>query len=110
MLMPCEIVTKEFIPTLRLLIIKDLYSNYKMTQVGIATKLNLTQAAISKYLSGDYSNDLRTLEKNEKMQHIAKKIASHIADKNSDKIKVVNSICKSCEEFFAEEWDCKISG
>ena len=61
MLMPCEIVTKQFVPALRACIIKDLYNKHKLTQIQIAKKLNLTQASISKYLAEDYGKDIKEL-------------------------------------------------
>ncbi len=46
----CEIVVKQLLPTLRMLVARELF-NKGLTQEEIAKKLGVTQAAISKYLS-----------------------------------------------------------
>ena len=109
MLMPCEIVTKQFVPALRACIIKDLYNKHKLTQIQIAKKLNLTQASISKYLAEDYGKDIKELVNDKKIQEMAKTISVSIVNEGN-KAKVAGEVCKSCEKFFGSEWDCKISG
>jgi len=44
-------------------IIKDLMKLNKITQAELAKKLNVTQASVSRYLSGSMQMDIDTLEK-----------------------------------------------
>ncbi|MDE1869253.1 MAG: helix-turn-helix domain-containing protein [Candidatus Micrarchaeota archaeon] len=49
-----------------------------MPQIEIAKMLGITQAAISKYLSGDYSKRVKELEKGISSEGIAERIASQV--------------------------------
>lgn len=47
---PCEEISKNVIPTTRALLVKDLIERHKLSQVEVATKLGVTQPAVSQYL------------------------------------------------------------
>ena len=110
MLMPCEIVIKEFLPAMRAGVTKILSEKYNFTQADIASQLGLTQAAVSKYLSGDYSNEIKIVQKVSDIQKMAESTAHMIAEKNASKLQVVNSICNSCQSVFGDKWHCEIRG
>lgn len=110
MLMPCEVVIKEFLPAMRASVTKILSEKYSFTQMDIASQLGLTQAAVSKYLSGDYSNEIKIVQKVSDVQKMAEKTAHMIAEKKASKIQVVNSLCGSCQSFFGDKWTCEIRG
>jgi predicted transcriptional regulator len=57
-----EHMVKEFMPALRAKSAK-LMDNRGLSQKEIAHALNMTQAAISKYLSGKYSHEVKIVEK-----------------------------------------------
>lgn len=103
MLMPCENIIKVFLPAMKSSITKELMKKYNFTQVDVATTLGLTQAAISKYLSGRYSKVIKNVEKNENVKKMAERIAHSIAKENASKSKVVNLMCKSCIRFTGSE-------
>ena len=50
-----EVAVKEITPAVRLLIARELKAKYNMREKDIAKRLNIAQAAVSKYLSGKYS-------------------------------------------------------
>jgi len=106
--MPCEAVIKEFLPAMRANVTKILADRYNFTQLEIASKLGLTQAAVSKYLSGDYSPEVKVVEKVSEIKAMAKDVARKIAEEKASKLQIVNSICKSCESFFGDKWHCEI--
>lgn len=110
MLMPCEMVIKEFLPAMRASVTKILSEKYSFTQADIANQLGLTQAAVSKYLSGDYSNEIKIVQKVSDIQKMAEKTAHMIAEKKASKPQVVNSLCTSCQSFFGDKWTCEIRG
>lgn len=109
MLMPCEVVIKEFLPAMRANITKILASKHHLTQAEIASQLGLTQAAVSKYLSGDYSNEVKVIEKVPEIKKMAEMVSRKIAVDNAPKLHIVNSVCKSCQNFFGDKWHCEIS-
>lgn len=49
MLQPFEVVTAKLLPTIRARLAQVLLDDYKMTQVEIAKRLGITQAAVSHY-------------------------------------------------------------
>jgi len=109
MLMPCEVVIKEFLPAMRANITKILASKHNFTQAEIASQLGLTQAAVSKYLSGDYSNEVKVVEKVSEIKQMAEMVVKKIAIEKASKLHIVNSVCKSCQSFFGDKWHCEIS-
>jgi len=52
MKIPCEIIVWEVLPAIRREIAKSLIKNHSLTQREAAKKLGLTEAAVSRYLSG----------------------------------------------------------
>jgi len=70
MKIPCEIIVWEVLPVIRREIAKSLIKNHSLTQREAAKKLGLTEAAVSRYLSGkrggieiNDDNILREIEK-----------------------------------------------
>ncbi len=93
----CEIVVEQVLPTIRVMVVKDLIKRYKLSQVDVAKKLGITQPAVSQYVS-----DLRGKREMEKillkaMGKDIKKLADDIANgklKQADVIKQYCGICK----------------
>ena len=54
-----ERATKEIIPAVRVVIAKELSERYKMKEEEIARMLNVAQAAVSKYISDKYSDQIK---------------------------------------------------
>ena len=109
MLMPCEVVIKEFLPAMRANITKILAIQHNFTQIEIASNLGLTQAAVSKYLAGDYSAEVKVIERVPEIRNMAEMVAKKIAIEKASKLHIVNSVCKSCQSFFGDKWHCEIS-
>ncbi len=108
MLMPCEIMMKSFLPAIRASVTKELSSQHKWNQTEIAKTLGVTQAAVSKYLSGKYAKNIKILEETKEVKNIGKEIASNVATKNASKMEVVDHICTSCESM-AGDIGCKVN-
>lgn len=110
MMMPCESIVKLFLPAIRAGVTKELYKKYNFNQVDIATKLGITQAAVSKYISGKYSKQIKTLEGNREISERIKKIASLVASKKSKESEgLIESTCYACKDYISEGWDCGVS-
>ncbi|MBI5229073.1 hypothetical protein HY991_03100 [Candidatus Micrarchaeota archaeon] len=98
MLFPCEIVVKRFLPAMRAEITKEL-ARKEFTQEEIAGLLGLTQAAVSKYLSGDYGKEIKVFEKNQEVREEARKIANEIADGKLKTRGIIRETCITCRKF-----------
>jgi predicted transcriptional regulator len=52
MKIPCEIIVWQVLPVIRKEFAKNMIENHKLTQKNTAKKLGLTEAAVSRYVSG----------------------------------------------------------
>jgi len=97
---------KQLLPAIRVSVTKELTKKYNFNQIEIASKLGVTQAAVSKYLSGDYAQSIKEVENKKSVRQNSKKIAYLIANGKSNKKQIVEAICLSCKEVLESE--CKI--
>ena len=94
---PCETVMKESLPILRSLIVKDLIEKYGFSQVEVANKLGMTQAAISQYVSSKRGiKKSAKIEKSSKLKTMARQISKDIAENNRSDFDVTTLLCKLC--------------
>ena len=91
MSLPCEFIAKYVIPSLRREIVRILSEEYEMSNREIAKKLDLTDAAVSQYLSGKRGAGF---ELNEKILTMVRESADRIA---RGKTSIDEEICKICE-------------
>jgi predicted fused transcriptional regulator/phosphomethylpyrimidine kinase/predicted transcriptional regulator len=90
---PCENVVRQFLPLLRALVSKDLMTRYGWTQNQIATRLGVTQPAISSYISFLERKDLEGFNL-EELSQVAGEIASGYTN---NEISLSDSILKVCQ-------------
>lgn len=102
MLTPCEAVLKGFLPGMKASVSKLLVNEYGFSQTEAAEKLGLTQAAVSKYLSGDYSNEIKKLERNKLVREKSQLIAREIVEKKVGKKQVSTMVCDTCSNLSPE--------
>ncbi|OGD54309.1 hypothetical protein A3K80_08190 [Candidatus Bathyarchaeota archaeon RBG_13_38_9] len=94
---PCETVVKKSLPILRSLIIKELIEKYDFSQVEIANKLGMTQAAISQHVN--YKRGIKKstkLEMSSELKMMARKIAKDIAKNKQSDFDVTPHLCDLC--------------
>jgi predicted transcriptional regulator len=94
----CEVVVKQLIPAVRIRAAKQLYNKHNFNQKEIASKLGITQAAVSKYLSGNYTEEIKKLEKDEIVDKISNEIVKAIIKKTFDKSSFEKITCKHCNK------------
>lgn len=96
-------VIKKLMPAIRASVAKEFADRYHMTQTEISKKLGVTQAEVSKYLKGMYSDSLKKKEAGipkSAIQEIAKDIAE---DRDHD---AQREICKLCGK--NSDFDCTL--
>ncbi len=96
--------SKLIIPAARSVIAKELKERYHLTEQEIAARLGIAQAAVSKYLSGKYSDRIKDMESRISKEWIAGKI-SLLA--GGDRKYANSAICTVCKKENA--FDCKFS-
>ncbi len=98
MYLPCESIGRRLLPVFRSYIAKDLIEKYGFTQIEVAKKLGITQAAISQYLH--LKRGIRDLEQFKEIlpviQSAASEMASEIASGRIDTNKIVLRFCELC--------------
>jgi predicted fused transcriptional regulator/phosphomethylpyrimidine kinase/predicted transcriptional regulator len=95
--LPSEIVVERFLPTARAMLATEL-ADAGLSQQAIATKLGLSQAAVSKYLSGEQTGDPRFAD-NEQMQATIQRIATGIADGEMGDYEALAELLELVREF-----------
>jgi predicted transcriptional regulator len=90
----CEFVAQHFLPIYRSLIAQELLTKYGLSQVEVAKKLDITQAAVSQYLYKKRGKREIQQPYFHKIEDLAKKTAHEISH---DKIPLKNALCRICE-------------
>lgn len=80
--LPGEIVVADVLPTLRVLLAREL-ADQSLTQQSIADRLGVTQAAVSNYLSDDPELE-PVIAENERVQETVERIAAGFAEGTID--------------------------
>jgi predicted transcriptional regulator len=109
MIIPCEVVIKYFIPAIRANTAKTLASKYNFSQLEIASKLGITQAAVSKYLNGKYSSEIKRLENKKFLKKLSLNLAYSIARQKKAKIEFAKEFCKICKLSIRKNFRCEAS-
>jgi predicted transcriptional regulator len=104
---PCELAVKEFLPSLRAAIVKELSESYCMKQTDIADALGITQASVSQYLNVERAKEARFTSL-EGFTRAVQKIAENIARENASKAAVLTSICNICSEIRKSDEFCQV--
>ena len=94
MKVPCEIIVWEILPIIRKEFAKSLIKNHSLTQRQAAEKLGLTEASVSRYISGK-RGEIKKLNK-EMMEEIQK---STTRIYTGDSLILVEEICRICNIF-----------
>lgn len=104
-MLACEVVVKQFLPALRAELSRELQKK-GFNQTEIADVLGITQAAVSKYLSGNYGKDIKKVGKREEIRNTVKEIAEEIAE--NKEINLMAEVCSACKEFRNEGLVCEL--
>lgn len=90
-----ENMVKEFLPALRISAARKMRKEYGLNQAKIAGLLDTTQAAVSKYLSGRYSIEVKRFEKTLNETEVAAFVKAVIENK---KLEAQKTVCKMCSK------------
>jgi hypothetical protein len=96
---PCEIIVWNVVPIIRKEIAKNLIKNYGFTQRKTADKLGITEAAVSRYVSG--KRGVLEIRDDEILKEI-KESAKRIAKENGPA--VIEETCRICRLLKSREF------
>ena len=92
MKVPCEIIVWEILPIIRKEFAKSLIKNHGLTQRKSAEKLGLTEATVSRYISGKRG---KIKKLNKKLMLEIQKSTARICKGND--LTVVEETCRICD-------------
>lgn len=95
--LPSEIVVERFLPTARAMLATEL-ADHGFSQQAIAERLGISQAAVSKYLSGEQTGDPHFTEE-PRMQEVVEHIAAGFADGSVDEYEALSELLALIREF-----------
>lgn len=101
---PCEIVVWYLIPGIRSVLAKELF-NLGMKQKEISKILDITQPAVSQYLSDKRGNEVGF---SDEILVMIKNLANDLKDGKIEKIDIIPRICEICRKTKAEDILCMI--
>jgi len=104
----CETVAQNLLPTLRALIAKELMEKYKLTQQATASKLGLTQSAISQYMRELRGSKTRILEKDNIVNKEIENFASRIVSEELNALATLDAFCNICRTIRKRKLLCEI--
>jgi len=96
MLMPCEVVVKSLVPSIRSAIAKELTETYGLKQKEVANLLGVTQTAVSKYTRRVRGTVVK-VEDVEEVQPIFKETVVLLANRNISRYELAGRFCEICE-------------
>ncbi|MHA1654051.1 MAG: thiamine-phosphate synthase family protein [Candidatus Thorarchaeota archaeon] len=88
---PCELVQREYLPALRSTLAAALHAR-GLSQNRIAAMMDITQAAVSKYLS----NPIEATIGKKQIAALAEKLANGLVDGSLSSDRMVTEICTTC--------------
>ena len=101
---PCEIVVWYVIPSIRSELAKELL-NLGMKQKEISEVLDITQPAVSQYISDKRGKEIKF---NNDIQVLIKKFAEDLYEKRATGKDVISKICEICRRIKSEDILCQL--
>ncbi len=101
---PCEIVVWYVIPTIRSELAKELL-NLGMKQKQISEILDITQPAVSQYISDKRGHGIKF---EPEVMNMIKEFARDLVDGKAAQIDIIPKMCEICKKIKAEEVICQI--
>jgi predicted transcriptional regulator len=104
---PCEIIVNRMLPHIRAEIVRILINDYNMKQIDVATRLGITQASVSQYISSARGGDDFLHNMFPEMKEYTKNIAEKIAS-GENKEGQIALLCQICEHIREKENFCTL--
>jgi len=102
---PCEIVVWYVIPTVRSILAKELF-NLGMKQREISELLDITQPAVSQYLSDKRGG--REVELSDEIKKMIKELAFNLKEGFASQPDIIAEICEICRKTRTEDILCSL--
>jgi uncharacterized protein len=101
---PCEIVVWYVIPTIRSELAKELL-NLGMKQKEISELLDITQPAVSQYISDKRGHGIKF---NDETQNLIKQFAKGLVEEKYTQRDIIPHVCEICRKVKTDEVLCQL--
>ncbi len=101
---PCEIVVWYVIPTIRSELAKELL-NLGMKQKEISELLDITQPAVSQYISDKRGHGLKF---NDETQNLIREFAKGLVEQKYNQRDIIPHVCQICKKVKTDEILCQL--
>lgn len=94
----CEVVARYVLPVFRAMIAKEMMAKFQLSQCEVASRLGVTQAAISHYLKSKRGSKMVSeLEKIPEVVLAVERISTELGHSKGDEDKVFEEFCSLCK-------------
>ncbi len=94
MKLPCEIVAKDILPTIRSAVVFILYNEHNLTQTEIAEKMGITQASVNQYIQKTRGKNKVILDQIPEIKEKLREIAEIVLRDEG----YFDSLCNLCKD------------
>jgi len=101
---PCETAARYLLPSIRALIAKKLIEDYNFTQQEAASRLGMTQSAMSRYL-GEKRGAI--INMNREMDSLADNVTKSIYEGRITQEEFAAQLCNICMRYRNDEGICR---
>jgi predicted transcriptional regulator len=106
---PCMIVVQYVLPTIRMLILKDLIEKQNLRKIDASKRMELTPAAITQYMKGERGKAFaEKISKSGKAMKIVSDLAEALANDDIPAENTIDKLCEACSTIRAEGIICEI--
>jgi len=106
---PCVAMVRHVLPTIRVLVMKELIEKYNMRKIDASARMELTPAAITQYFKGERgATFLNEISQSEETMKRVSRLAEALARDDAPIESVIEQLCGMCVTIRTEEILCKL--
>jgi predicted transcriptional regulator len=106
---PCMLITTHVLPAIRVIVAKDLVKVHELKPVRVASKMGLTPAAVTQYVSGVRGKKMvDALQRSEKTRAMLNRLTMELVKPESDIRAAMPMVCELCKIVREERMLCHV--
>ena len=105
---PCMIVVKDILPSIRVLIARELVGKHLLKKTKVANLMGLTPAAITQYLNTTRGDNTKVIEGSKKIRELITDIARDVVYGASPPDMLLLKMCMICQIVRTEGLMCEL--
>ncbi len=105
---PCMIVVKDILPSIRVLIARELFGKHGLKKSKVANLMGLTPAAITQYLNTTRGDNSKVIEGSVKIRELITDISKDMVQGKSPPDMLLLKMCMICQIVRTEGLMCEL--